>query len=443
MSLSLFEDENLKRVEETPIVSHSDPGAFDGFFRGTGQVAMKGFAEGGRALSMAGAAVPVLYDSVTGGTEASDRYFRGHDDIFNSAVDYWTPKREDVGIAGQVAGTLLSTLPMVIASPSLAVAKTQLSTSEDLVRAGVDSPKAQAVGAVHGASLGIGVWLPILGKNMTQRVLIGGALANVVQGAATRGISGEILEGTNAEGQFKAFDGEQLSLDVILGLAFGTMAHISPKQRAQGAEAWVKIGAWAERLKPSDVEALAVLRQAQHMNVDSIGGKVQDVSDIDAHVERARKAIDQISRDETVNVDDLPAARIVPDPVRQAESEAIFKDMMGEADRIRTEEGIPPESGSVTLKQETGIVVKTKRIGKKTDEVPIKDDKPSDPLTDAARQFARDNPGISIRSGEDAEGNAVTKNVRQLLDESDANVKKASEDANLFKVAAACLMGLA
>lgn len=341
MSLSLFEEDNLKRVEETPIVSHSDPGAFDGFFRGTGQVAMKGFAEGGRALSMAGAAVPVLHDAVNGGTEASDRYFKWHDDTFNSAVDYWTPKPEEVGIAGQVAGTLLSTLPMVIASPAAAVAKTQLSTSEDLVRAGVDSTKAQKVGAVQGTSLGVGIWLPILGKNMAQRVLVGGALANVVQGAATRGISGEILEGTQADGQFKAFDGEQLSLDVLLGLAFGTMAHISPKQRAQGAEAWDKIGAWAERLKPSDVDALAVLRQAQHLNVDSIGGKVQDVADIDTHVTRARKAIDQLSRDEPVNVDDLPAARIVPDPVQQAESEARLKDMIGEAERIRQDEGLP------------------------------------------------------------------------------------------------------
>lgn len=341
MSLSLFEEDNLKRVEETPIVSHSDPGAFDGFFRGTGQVAMKGFAEGGRALSMAGAAFPVLYDAVTGGTEASDSYFRGHDDTYNSAVDYWTPKPEEVGIAGQVTGTLLSTIPMVIASPGAAVAKTQMSTSEDLVRAGVDSTKAQTVGAVHGASLGFGVWLPILGKNMTQRVLIGGALANVVQGAATRGISGEILEGTPADGQFKAFDGEQLSLDVLLGLAFGATAHISPKQRAQGAEAWEKIGAWAERLKPSDVDALAVLRQAQHLNVDSVGGKVQDLTDIDAHVARARKAIDQMSRDESVNVDDFPAARIVPDQARQAENEVRFKDMVVEAERVRVDEGLP------------------------------------------------------------------------------------------------------
>ena len=441
MSLSLFEDDNLKRVEETPIASHSEPGAFDGFFRGTGQIAMKGFAEGGRALSMAGAAVPVIRDAVNGGTEASDRYFRGHDEVFNSAVDYWTPKPAEVGIAGQVAGTLLSTLPMVIASPAAAVAKTQLSTSEDLVRAGVESTPAQAVGAVQAAGLGFGVWLPILGKNMVQRVLVGGALANVVQGAATRGISGEILEGTLAEGQFKAFDGEQLSLDVLLGLAFGTMAHISPKQRAQGAEAWEKIGAWAERLKPSDVEALAVLRQAQHLNADSIGGKVQDVSDIDAHVTRARKAIDQLSRDEPVNVDDLPAARVVPDPVRQAEDEARFNDMIGEADRIRADEGIPLQAKPA--EQDAGLVGKIKRGEKKTAESPIKEDKPVDPLTDAARQFSRENPDLSIRVGEDSEGNAITKNVRQLLDESDANTKKASEDANLFKVAAACLMGLA
>jgi hypothetical protein len=165
MSLSLFQANNEKRLEDTPIVTRTEPGAWDGFFRGTGQTTMKGFAEAGRAASMAAGSVPVLYDAVNGGTEASDRYFKWHDDTFGDAVDYWTPKSGEVGMAGQVAGALLSTLPMVIASPSLAVAKTQLTTAEDLTRAGVDTTKAQAVGAVQGLGFGVGVWLPILGKN--------------------------------------------------------------------------------------------------------------------------------------------------------------------------------------------------------------------------------------------------------------------------------------
>jgi hypothetical protein len=647
MSLSLFEDDNLKRVEETPIVSHSDPGAFDGFFRGTGQTAMKGFAEGGRAFSMAMASVPVLYDAVNGGTEASDRYFKAHDELFGDAVDYWTPKPGEVGLAGQVAGTLLSTLPMVIASPALTVAKTQLTTGEDLTRAGVDTTKAQEVGAVQGLGFGLGVWLPILGKNLVQRVLVGGAAANVVQGAVTRGVSGEILEGTKAEGQFKAFDGEQITLDVLLGLAFGTLAHVSPAQRAQGSEAWKNIEAWGKNLKPSDVEALAVLRQAQHLNSDSLGGNPVDVADIDAHVTRARKAIDQMSRDEPVNVDDLPAARIDADPVRDAENMARLRDLITESDLVRQEEGIPKqiayhgsphkfdkfsmdkigtgegaqaygyglyfaespgvaksyavgrqngktftpggdgpfggvemldinppslykvdisdsavknfldwdkplseqpevvrnaliaaakkkhprlaeywqktagmgedESAKVAKSMNLNVFdiidaggaafeailgrgpeasqyLKSKGIpgiryldqasrgtGKGTSNFVVfddsivkildvngkpvspeeqvktvdnmrkeqerlsetKDDTSVDPLTDAARQFVNENPDLKINVGNDADGMPITKSAKQMLDEADATMKKATEDANLFKIAAGCIMGLA
>lgn len=438
MSLALFQEDNEKRLEDTPIVTRTEPGAWDGFFRGTGQFTMKGFAEAGRAVSFAASAAPVLYDAVNGGTEASDRYFKWHDDTFGDAVDYWTPKPGEVGMAGQVAGTLLSTLPMVIASPLLAVAKTQLSTVEDLTRAGVDTTKAQAAGAVQGLGFGVGVWLPILGKNLVQRVLVGGALANVVQGAATRGATGEILEGTVAEGQFKAFDTEQITLDVLLGLAFGTLAHLSPAQRAQGAEVWKRLESWGKDIKPSDVEALATLRQAQHLNADSLGGKPVDVTDIDKHVARTRKAIDQLSRDEPVNVDDMPAPRIEADPVRVTENEARFRDLMAEAERVRTEEGLAP-----LVERETGLLGTVKKGAKKVVEVLTKEDSLSDPLTDTARQFVMENPDLRIDHGTDAEGNPVTRSTRQMLDDADANVKKANEDANLFKVAASCIMGIA
>jgi hypothetical protein len=261
-------------------------------------------------------------------------------------------------------------------------------------------------------------------------------LANVAQGAATRGISGEILEGTKAEGQFKAFDTEQITLDVLLGLAFGGLAHLSPAQRAQGAEVWGRIEQWTKNLKSSDIEALATLRQAQHLNVDSMGGKPVDVTDIDKHVQRTRKAIDQLSRDEPVNVDDLPAPRIEADPVRVAENEARFRDLMAEAEQVRTEEGLAPLVDTNLL----GVV---KKGAKKVVEVLTKEDKPSDPLTDAARLFVKENPDLRIDHGNDAEGNPVTRSARQMLDDSDANMKKANEDANLFKVAASCILGLA
>ena len=101
---------------------------------------------------------PIIADKITGGTVLTDRYFKEHDRIFNSAVDYWTPKPNEVGVAGEVTGKLLSMIPMVIASPLGAVATTQLSVAEDLARKhpNVTATEANLVGGVQAAARAAG-----------------------------------------------------------------------------------------------------------------------------------------------------------------------------------------------------------------------------------------------------------------------------------------------
>src|SRR5574341_1602892 len=151
--------------EETaglPRFSAVEPGAWNGFFRGTGQVAMRTFAQAGRAAGMLLSVGPIAYDAFTdGGTEAQDRYFRAHDDFLGSAVDYWTPKPGEVGLAGEVVGTLLGTLPLVIASPHAAVAAMELGTAEELVRRGAPPGRAVAAGAAQATGLALGIWVPV------------------------------------------------------------------------------------------------------------------------------------------------------------------------------------------------------------------------------------------------------------------------------------------
>jgi len=340
MSLDLYEREVADRLSTLRPVQVPEAGAFDGFFRGTGMTAMRTFAEAGRAVDMLGAVGPIVQDAFTGGTEAQDRYFREHDEVFNRAVDYWTPKPHEVGAAGEIVGQLLATLPMVIASPGFAVGQTQLGTAEDLVRKGVDSGKAQAVGAAQAAGLGLGIWMPILGQNLWQRALLGGAGFNLAQGVATRAASGAILEGTPAADEFKAFDPAALTLDVLLGLAFGGIAHLSPSQRAQGAEVWKRITDWTGNLKPSDVDAIAALRQAEHLNVQSAPGRPATPADVEAHVNRMREAIGQLARGEPVNVESMPRTRVEPDG-RFAEAQVRAEAMRAEAERLRAAEGLP------------------------------------------------------------------------------------------------------
>lgn len=341
MSLDLFEQESNQQLSRLTPVMQPEVGTWDGFARGTAMHTMRNLAKVGRSIDLLGSVGPIMQDAFTGGTTAQDRYFKEHEEVWGSAVDYWTPKPLEVGAAGEIAGTLAAMLPMILASPGLAIGATQIGTAEDLVLKGVDSTRAQAVGAVQGAGLGLGIYMPIFGQTFMQRVLAGGVGFNVAQGVAMRGASQAILAGTPGAEDFKAFDMQALTLDAVLGAAFGAIVHLSPSQRAEGARMWQKMEGWAKSLKPSDVDALTALRQAQHMNVDSLPGKPVDPVDVDNHVQRLRTSLEQVVRDQPVEVSDMPAGKFTPDEARNVEAMQNARILQEAAEEVRVAEGMP------------------------------------------------------------------------------------------------------
>lgn len=338
MSLDLYQTEINERLSQMPAVSNPEPNAFDGFIRGTGQFAMQSFAKAGRTASLIGATPYIMADAVTGGTTLQDRYFDQHEQVFQSAVNYWTPKSGEVGSAGQIVGNLIATIPRVIANAPLEVLNVGLGSAEDMSREGVSSAKSVAVGTIQGLGFGVGVWLPVLGSNGWQRTLIGGAAANTAQGVVTRAASGAILDGTPAADQFKAFDGEALTTDALLGLAFGSLTHFSPAQRAQGKQTWEKMGQWAEAWTPTQKDALATLREAQHLNVDSTPGQPVGPIDIDTHVNRMRTSLDQMIRGEPVNVSDVLSPEFELQYDGAARFEGVAKDLSSDQAILRAVE---------------------------------------------------------------------------------------------------------
>jgi len=446
VSLDLFQRETDEHIARQRPVQVSDPGVFDNFISGAGMAAMRTFAKAGRAASMAAGGAVAAVEKLgslhplanPGDTSLSDSIFRAHDETMQRAVDYWTPKPGEVGAAGEVVGQLLATLPMVVASPALTVAQTQLAEGEDLVRKGVDAGTANTVGAVQAAGLGLGIWMPILGKTLAQRVLAGGAGFNVVQGVVTRGVSGALLEGTPAEKDYAAFDPAALTLDILLGAAFGGLAHLSPAQRAQGEAVWKQIETWGKTVPAGDVDAIAALRQAQHLNVDSMPGKPVTEADIEAHVERMRTAIGQAARGEPVSVENMPRANVEPDG-RFVEAEARARDLVAEAEKVRADEGLPnietegpPSRGSAEPPRsaEAGTAGLTARDGE-----------PVDPLAAAARRVATERPDLTIAIGTDAEGKPVTMTAAEFVENARRRTAEVEQDARLFEVAATCMFG--
>lgn len=342
MSLDLYLSDVGERLQQFGGTQQVEPSAFDGFLRGTGIYAMKGLAKTARAVDMAGAVFPMLQDAISGGTESQERYFREHDEVFGSAVEYWSPKPLEVGVAAEIAGTLVGQLPLIVASPHLAVGAQVMDTAEELAAKGVAPGKAVAAGVVQGAGLATGIWMPILGQSLLQRVVLGGAGFNALQGMGTRAATELILGDSKEAEAFRTFDWKAITLDLLLGAAFGGITHLSPTQRAQGAEVWKRISDWMESRTPSEVAALATLRVAQHRNEDSLPGKPTELTSIEEHSARVKQAVDQLVKDQRVEVTDLPPARVEPDPERFAQAAKLAEDLRIEGERVAKEEGLPP-----------------------------------------------------------------------------------------------------
>ncbi|HET6807282.1 MAG TPA: hypothetical protein VFH59_17745 [Frateuria sp.] len=125
---------------------------------------------------------------------------------------------------------------------------------------GVDETTAREQGGITGITSAIGAFLPLkYGKDLWQTI-VGGTAANVTLGAAQRGLTSKVLEDNgyrDMAAQYRIFDGEAMTADLILGAAFGWMGHYS-----HGA---------AKAIDPADVDAAAAVATEEHFNRSAPG----------------------------------------------------------------------------------------------------------------------------------------------------------------------------
>lgn len=291
----------------------AEPGMFHNFGSSAGNFFMRGMAEAGRSLSMAAAAVPVALDKVVGGDMSgqslADQYFAFHDETFGKAVEHWTPKPSEVGAAGQIVGSLGAGILQFLANPSLAVANAQLSTSEDLVRQGVDAGPALVAGDIAGLGTVAGIALPIAGKTLAQRIATGVA-GNLGQGIAQAGSTQAVLKAADAApgivAQFDPFDARNRTVDALMGIAFGAKAHMD------------------SRLSQTQRDAIALVNQARHIEQASTPGRAAGDIELTQAVENTKTAMDQMLRGEPVAVADVAPRYITP--AERAANLAAFMD---------------------------------------------------------------------------------------------------------------------
>lgn len=425
MSFDFFPNEqsaSLLRATRNPSTV-PDPGVWGGFASGTGNYAMRSLAEAGRSVDMLGSVFPIAVDAVTGGTARQDQYFQEHDDVFNGAVDHWTPRPGDVGTAGQIAGQLAGGVLQAVISPALLVGSAQLSTGEDLVRQGVDAGAANVAGDVAGLGMAVGLRLPFLGDKLATRVL-SGAGGNVAQGAVVAGVTHGVLDAAGnpeqAE-QYQALDLKGRLIDAMLGAAFGGLAHVGapPSKPAVGRDV-------AAKLTATDEAALLVANQARHMEDATPQGRPATAADATMHVDAMRQAIDQTLRGEAVTVDPITKdMRMVPDETQYQQR----MEVTDEAHRLAEQEAplSPP-------------------IFRAPDAQPASADVEAlghDPASVKARQFSTEQPDLMIASNRvDANGAPLMVKASEAIAQADADLAHTQAVApNIFKTAALCLLG--
>lgn len=442
-------NEAIARASEN--LGVGEPSTFAGFASGTGRYAMRGFAETGRAIDLAGSIGPIALDKLTGGTARQDQYFQEHDEVFNRAVDHWTPKPGEVGAAGQIVGSLAGALPLVIANPAAAVASTVLSSAEDLTRQGVDSYAATGVGVIQGATLALGIRLPYLGKTLASRV-ISGAAGNVGAGIAGTGLSKAALLATDnakAAEQFDPFDPTQRTLDLLMGAAFGGLAHLDARGQAARTEIF------NEQTK----NAILTLNQTRHLEGVALPGKESIPGDLNKGVLAVRTAMDQMLRGEPVDVEQIThGMKTAPDPARiKAQAEAADVGMRAAAELMPDAQAAiepAPVIEPTTVGNKTAQTVQPAGdVGAGTARAPLAEGgspvdqpgaaKPADPIVQTARTIAAERPDMRVPTGElDAQGNAVSMTASEYMAHAAETTRLTQADAGLFKTAITCLLGV-
>lgn len=384
------------------------PEFWDGSAAGIGEGVMRGGARAGQFIGMGLLAAPVvLREKLLGEAPGaySDALFRGLDEHINGAVDYWTPRPEEVGTAGRILGGLAEiTLPLMAGggNPALLLGSQEMGGATDLVRQGVDAGPAVGVGVLEGLASAVGFKVPFLGKALVSKIA-SGAVGNLAVNAGSSLAAEQLLQATGNEKQATQFDPmnfEARAVDVLTGLVFGGMAHASARN------------------------ALLTVENAKHFQEDTAPGVPADINSSVAHQAAMENAIHDILEGESVRV---------PPEVMDAEFMARAEEPVKIPPELKDLKKVPAEEDTVELPtlSEEDLTAKA----------PVFDQEPEHVMVAAARQRL-EQTDLSLPTGEFAkDGSPVSLSARKFMERIDEEVKQARTDAKAFSAAVTCFLG--
>ncbi len=421
-----------------------EPDTFDNFGNAIALSVPQGFAQMGKAGSILLGSFPAAYDSgksmITGKYEsaASDWWFKNvTDDLTQNAVEYWTPDASKTGSAGKVMGGLVNVLTQATGGGIGLATSLGVNEAATLVEEGVDSDTALKAGAVEAASAYVGFKLPFLGKNLIQRVGFG-AGSNLALNTTTTFAQNQILQAGGYDEiaqRYDAADTQARLMDVLLGAAFGGIAHLT----ASGKNVEIK----SDDLTPQERNTILTANNAKHFQQDSAPGMPADLPSSVAHQNAMTTAMEQIARGEAVDVSaikNIDNASFIPVPKKMLQPEDIGvaretldADLIDNAMFGAQRETLPPDMfdqvepvkenaipATENTNQDLPQILQTREYGE-------------------ARALIENNNDFMVNIGDETNGNLVS--ARELLMDIEKTAKLAETDSKAFEAAMSCYIG--
>lgn len=304
------------------------PGVWTGVAKGAGMGAMKGFAEVARNAAIISQAPTIMVEKALGAEGVlSDSAFKFIDEHLDSAVKWWEPQPDEVGVAGQVLGAVANFGAKATAggAPSL-VANEQVSLNLELLEKGA-SPEAAFMGGVsRGMTTAVGLRLPpALGTGRVSSAAIGAAV-NPAIGIYDRLIIANLLKEDGlhkvAE-QYKPLDPLQLGIDAAFGAVFGAalgkpgaprVPNVAVREAAQTAHAHLELQ--RSKMLPADAfEAERALQLNAEADARALAGEKLVVH---PDTPLAPALVEEAGR--RVALGSMPRAAVLDDAGRNVES---------------------------------------------------------------------------------------------------------------------------
>jgi soluble lytic murein transglycosylase-like protein len=298
-----IDTDGQRELEEAAALNPIDPTQIDpGFWRGAPKAIGMGVVRGGvkalDAMATAGSLLDVTSSQDPGREKQEARKQEAiafKETLRKNALEYWTPKPEEVGTAGRVLGPFSEmALPLLLGggNPALLLGSATLDTGKTMIDQGVDTRTAVASALLTDVTLAAGFKIPFIGKTVPGR-MASGVAGNVAIGLPSREAQQAILESAGYTELAEQYDynAEAFMLDALTGAAFGGLSILGMKK-----------GGEAPAMKPEEVDALLAAKNAKHFQEDTAPGRPADAKASVEHQRALGDAIEQLLKGEPVNV---------------------------------------------------------------------------------------------------------------------------------------------